>query len=39
LAIDKDFKKLSKAASAELKKTGASATAKRQKLFVKYLGG
>src|SRR3989338_513388 len=37
LEIDKNFKKLSKQSSAELKKAGASATAKRQKLFIKYL--
>ena len=39
LEIDKDFKKLSKIASAELKKMGSFATTKRQKLFIKYLGG
>lgn len=39
LEIDKDFKKLSKESSVLLKKTGSSATAKRQKLFIKYLGG
>jgi len=38
LEIDKDFKKLSKVASAELKKTGTFATTKRQKLYLKYLG-
>lgn len=37
LEIDKDFKKLSKQSSVELKKAGASAVAKRQKLFIKYL--
>ena len=37
LEVDKNFKKLSKQSSAELKKAGASATAKRQKLFIKYL--
>ena len=39
LEIDKDFRKLSKQASVELKKMGSSAIAKRQKLFIKYLGG
>jgi len=37
LEIDKDFKKLSKQVSCELKKMGNSASAKRQKLFLKYL--
>ena len=37
--IDKDFKKLSKEAVAELKKLPHSAVSKRQKLFIKYLGG
>jgi len=37
--IDEHFKKLSREASAELKKMPASAVAKRQKLFLKYLGG
>jgi ATP-dependent exoDNAse (exonuclease V) alpha subunit len=37
LEIDKDFKNLSKKASVELKKMGASAVSKRQKLFLKYL--
>ena len=36
--IDKNFKKLSKEASAELKKMPSSAVTKRQKLFLKYLG-
>lgn len=36
--LDKNFRKLSKLASAELKKTGKTATTKRQKLFIKYLG-
>jgi ATP-dependent exoDNAse (exonuclease V) alpha subunit len=39
LEIDKKFRKLSKEASAELKKMGSSALIKRQKLFIKYLGG
>jgi ATP-dependent exoDNAse (exonuclease V) alpha subunit len=38
LEIDKDFKKLSKVASAELKKMPLGAITKRQKLFLKYLG-
>jgi len=37
LQIDKQFKILSKKASAELKKMSGSAVAKRQKLFIKYL--
>jgi hypothetical protein len=37
--IDESFRKLSKQASAELKKMPSSAIAKRQKLFIKYLGG
>jgi ATP-dependent exoDNAse (exonuclease V) alpha subunit len=36
--IDADFRKLSKTASSELKKMPSSAIAKRQKLFLKYLG-
>jgi ATP-dependent exoDNAse (exonuclease V) alpha subunit len=39
LDIDKYFRKLSKEASSELKKMSASSVIKRQKLFVKYLGG
>ena len=39
LEIDNNFRKLSKTAVAELKKMPASAVAKRQKLFIKYLGG
>jgi len=39
LKVDKDFRKLSKEASAELKKMSAGAKSKRQKLFIKYLGG
>jgi len=39
LTVDKHFKKLSKEASAELKKMSGSAITKRQKLFIKYLGG
>lgn len=39
LEIDKHFRKLSKQASTELKKTGTPAISKRQKLFIKYLGG
>lgn len=35
--LDKNFRKLSKNSSAELKKTGKLATIKRQKLFLKYL--
>ena len=38
LEVDKTFKKLSKATTAELKKTGPSAVKKRQTLFLKYLG-
>lgn len=37
LEFDNNFKKLSKVAVAELKKTGKSATKKRQNLFLKYL--
>ncbi|MDP3883066.1 MAG: PIF1 family DEAD/DEAH box helicase [Candidatus Staskawiczbacteria bacterium] len=37
IEIDKGFKKLSREALAELKKTGSPATLKRQKLFIKYL--
>jgi len=37
LEIDKNFKKLSKTHATELKKMGALATTKRQKLFLKYL--
>ena len=39
LEIDKQFRKLSKVAVAELKKTPKSGIIKRQKLFIKYLGG
>ncbi|MCX6724014.1 MAG: PIF1 family DEAD/DEAH box helicase [Candidatus Staskawiczbacteria bacterium] len=39
LKIDKQFRLFSKEASAELKKTPAGAVTKRQKLFIKYLGG
>lgn len=39
LEFDNHFRKLSKQASSELKKTGTSAISKRQKLFIKYLGG
>ncbi len=39
LEVDKHFKKLSKESSAELKKVSKSATAKRQKQFIKYMGG
>ena len=39
LEIDKQFRKLSKEASSELKKTSSGSIIKRQKLFVKYLGG
>jgi len=38
IEIDKDFKKLSKKSSAELKKIPGSAIKKRQNLFLKYLG-
>lgn len=37
MEMDNNFKKLSKEASAELKKMGGTAVAKRQKLFLKYL--
>ena len=37
MEMDKSFKKLSKEASVELKKTGGGAVSKRQKLFIKYL--
>ena len=37
LEVDKDFKKLSKTASADLKKMSSSDITKRQKLFLKYL--
>ena len=39
LEVDKYFKKLSKEASAELKKMSSGAISKRQKLFIKYLAG
>jgi len=39
LEMDKQFRKLSKTASAELKKMSAGAIGKRQKLYIKYLGG
>jgi ATP-dependent exoDNAse (exonuclease V) alpha subunit len=39
LEIDKNFKKLSKNAAAELKKMPRSSLSKRQRLFIKYLGG
>ena len=39
LEIDKDFRKLSKNSSLELKKMSGSAISKRQKLFIKYLAG
>ena len=39
LEIDKQFIKLSKEATTEFKKMGALAISKRQKMFVKYLGG
>ena len=38
IEIDKDFKKLSKKSSVELKKMSAPAVKKRQKLFLKYVG-
>jgi hypothetical protein len=39
LEMDKYFRKLSKKDLTELKKISKSATTKRQKLFLKYLGG
>jgi ATP-dependent exoDNAse (exonuclease V) alpha subunit len=39
LKVDKDFRKLSKEAVSELKKMSTGARNKRQKLFIKYLGG
>ena len=37
--IDKHFRKLSKESLSELKKMSIGAISKRQKLFIKYLGG
>ncbi|MFA6190301.1 MAG: PIF1 family DEAD/DEAH box helicase [Candidatus Staskawiczbacteria bacterium] len=39
IEVDKNFKKLSKESSAELKKISSGDISKRQKLFIKYLGG
>lgn len=39
LEVDKHFRKLSKEASATLKKSSSGDISKRQKLFIKYMGG